>query len=139
MTDVRDREITRLRRRLRENRTLLADALGELTARPSAAADAEPEFTDAEIRHMHAQFAPPTGEACPDCGRIHPGPCQTCGGVHGRACPRVRSIEYTTQGDKILIRRVEYWPDGRWDTSGIMFADQLPPLPGEDQGATPSE
>ena len=118
MTDPPDREPLRL----------LREALALLTTPPAAE---EPELTDAEVRHLHAQFAPPTGQTCPVCGRVHPGPCQTCGGLHARACPRVRSIEYVPQGDSILIKRVEYWPDGRWDTSGIMFADQLPPLPDE--------
>ena len=133
--DARDREITRLRRRLREAQKLLRAAKAELAGRPApvVAEPGEEPLTAAEIRHLHTQFAPPTGKACPDCGAIHPGPCQTCGGLHARSCPRVRSVEYTSQGDSILIRKVEYWPDGRWSVEGIFWPEQLPPLPGEDQ------
>lgn len=142
LTDARDREITRLRRRLREAQAALREAKVELADPPAADAadsEAEPPLSAAEIRHLHDQFAPPTGNACAACGVIHPGPCGTCGGLHARSCPRVRSVEYTSQGDNILIRKVEYWPDGRWSVEGIFWPEQLPPLPGEDQGATPSE
>ncbi len=132
-TDARDREIARLKRRLREAQALLRDANTELAARPAAVPEvAEEPLSAAEIRHLHEQFAPPTGKPCGTCGAVHPGPCQTCGGLHARACPRVRSIEYTPQGDNILIKRVEYWPDGRWSTEGIYFPEQLPPIPDED-------
>jgi hypothetical protein len=132
--DVKDREITRLKRRLREVQALLRDAKVMLAAPPAAAAadsDVEPPLSAAEIRHLHDQFAPPTGSACTICGAVHPGPCQTCGGLHARACPRIRSVEYQPQGDNILIRKVEYWPDGRWSTDGIYFPESLPPLPDE--------
>ena len=131
--DARDREITRLRTRLREATALLASARAELATRPdvSAGDPGEEPLTAAEIRHLHAQFAPPTGQACATCGTIHPGPCQTCGGLHARSCPRVRSVEYTSQGDNIQIRKVEYWPDGRWAVDGIFWPEQLPPIPEE--------
>jgi len=128
--DTKDREITRLKRRLREVQALLRAANTDLAARPAAETQDEP-LTAAEIRHLHEQFAPPTGKACATCGAVHPGPCQTCGGLHARACPRIRSVEYQPQGDNILIRKVEYWPDGRWSTDGIFFPEQLPPLPDE--------
>ena len=128
--DTKDREITRLKRRLREVQALLRAANTELATRPAAETPDEP-LTAAEIRHLHEQFAPPTGKACATCGTVHPGPCQTCGGLHARACPRIRSVEYQPQGDNILIRKVEYWPDGRWSTDGIFFPEQLPPLPDE--------
>ena len=130
VTDARDREITRLRTRLRDTQALLRAA----NTRPEVPdpEPAEEPLTAAEIRHLHDQFAPPTGKACAACGVIHPGPCQTCGGLHARSCPRVRSVEYTSQGDNILIRKVEYWPDGRWSTDGIFWPEQLPPIPGDD-------
>ena len=140
MTDARDREITRLRRRLREAQALLGEARLELAGRPEVPATepGEEPLTAAEIRHLHDQFAPPTGKACAACGVIHPGPCQTCGGLHARSCPRIRSVEYQPKGDDIIIRRVEYWPDGRWSTEGIYFPESLPPLPDENDGTTPS-
>jgi hypothetical protein len=130
--DVKDREITRLKRRLRDVQALLRDANTELARRPALAVDvAEEPLSAAEIRHLHEQFAPPTGNACTTCGVIHRGACETCGGLHARACPRIRSVEYQPQGDNILIRKVEYWPDGRWSTDGIYFPEQLPPLADE--------
>ena len=131
--DARDREITRLRRRLREAQALLRAANTELATRPAPVAGdpGEEPLTAAEIRHLHAQFAPPTGQACATCGTIHPGPCQTCGGLHARSCPRIRSVEYQPKGDDIIIRRVEYWPDGRWSRDGIYWPEDLPPIPDE--------
>lgn len=126
--DTKDREITRLRRRLREVQALLRDANTELASRPAAEPPDEP-LTAAEIRHLHEQFARPTGQACATCGVVHRGPCETCGGLHARACPRIRSVEYQTRGDDVIIKRVEYWPDGRWSTDGIFFPEQLPPMP----------
>lgn len=128
--DPQQREIARLKRRLREVQALLRDANAELARRPSGETPDEP-LTAAEIRHLHEQFAPPTGNACATCGVIHRGACETCGGLHARACPRVRSVEYQPQGDNILIKRVEYWPDGRWLTEGIYFPESLPPIPDE--------
>ena len=131
--DAQDREVTRLRRRLREAQAALRAVSAELATRPPllAGEPVEEPLTAAEIRHLHAQFAPPTGKPCPDCGVIHRGACETCGGLHARSCPRIRSVEYQPKGDDIIIRRVEYWPDGRWSTDGIYFPESLPPLPDE--------
>lgn len=123
-------EITRLRRKLRDTRADLRDTRAELARRPPAPSD--DDLTEAEVRHLHAQFVPSLpGTVCQDCGKAHPGPCQTCGGLHARACPRVRSVSYVTQGDKVLISQVTFWPDGKWSTDGIIWPDELPPLPGE--------
>lgn len=130
-------EAVRLKRRLRDARGDLKAARAEIARLRSAleaagfSGDGEPPMTAAEIRHMYALFVPSEpGTRCPECGQGHTGPCQTCGGSHPfRACPRVRSVEYQTQGDRVIIRRVEYWRT--WDASGITFADELPPIPGE--------
>jgi hypothetical protein len=37
--------------------------------------------------------------------------CEHCGGVHRRACPRVRELEWNDKGQ---IRRVVYWADAEW-------------------------
>lgn len=96
------------------------------------AGDGDRPLTPGEIRHLHAQFTPsPPDRPCAVCGTLHKGACQTCGGLHARACPRVRSVEYETHGDRVTLRKVEYWPDGRWSTDGIIWPDDLPPLPGE--------
>ncbi len=129
-TDPRDAQIARLRKRLRASQAALRDARAELAARPPVPED-EP-LTPDEIRHLHKQFEPnPKGETCGFCGRIHRGACETCGGLHAHACPRVRSVEYETHGDRVMIKRVEYWPGQKWSRGGIMFPDELPPLPGE--------
>lgn len=49
------------------------------------------------------------GEACGDCG-----------GVHNRACPRVRSRSYHENGTP---KSVDYWPDGQWPQDTVIFRD----------------
>lgn len=46
--------------------------------------------------------------------------CKHCQGVHTRACPRVKSVEYHDGG---TLKRVEYWPDGDWPTEHVIFRD----------------
>jgi hypothetical protein len=116
-----------LRRKLRDARADLREARDELKRRPPPGA--LEDLSEADLRHLYAQAEPPAGNTCPECGKIHPGPCQTCGGLHARSCPRVRSVRYITQGDRVLIGEVTFWPDGKWDTEGIIFPDELPPLP----------
>lgn len=131
--------VTGLKRRLRDTRADLKAARVEV-ARLQAVLEAagmpdgdEPPMTADEIRHLHALFtpSPPGGPACPDCGKLHTGPCQACGGLHARQCPRVRSVEYISQGDRVLIRKVAYWPEGKWSDEGVTWPESLPPLPGE--------
>jgi len=47
-------------------------------------------------------------------------PCFHCGGVHLRACRRVKSAEWHTDGTVI---KAEYWPDGAWDETGIIWPE----------------
>jgi hypothetical protein len=118
-------EVKRLRRKLRDTREDLREARAELARRP--AVNALDDLPEADLRCLYVQAAPPTGNPCPHCQRVHPGPCQTCGGLHARSCPRVRSVRYTTQGDRVLIQEVTFWRD--WDDTGIIWPDELPELP----------
>jgi hypothetical protein len=46
--------------------------------------------------------------------------CLHCGGIHLRACRRVRSITWNADGS---VASAEYWKDGQWDESGIVWPD----------------
>lgn len=48
--------------------------------------------------------------------------CQHCRGIHFRACPRVREIEYADGG---AVRRVVFWPEGRYDDSDVIYPDLI--------------
>ncbi len=52
-------------------------------------------------------------------------PCLHCQGYHSRYCPRVRTLEWHSNG---LLARVEYWPGDQIDWTGVVFSDQ-----GEDE------
>lgn len=55
--------------------------------------------------------------------RIRAAPrCSHCGGVHVRACPRVRSMSWHPNG---TIASVEFWPDGRWSDAHIIWPEQV--------------
>jgi DNA-binding transcriptional regulator YiaG len=49
-----------------------------------------------------------------------PGVCQHCGGVHSRACPRVKSLSYHENGK---LAHAEYWPHADWPKDDVIFAD----------------
>jgi hypothetical protein len=53
----------------------------------------------------------------------HP-PCQDCGGVHARACPRLSSVR-TVINEKGIVteREVSYWPPGQWEHNVIFWDD----------------
>lgn len=113
-------EIASLRKRLRRAKRKLAKARGRQ----------QPDLDPGQIRHLHSRFTPtPADHPCSTCGSHHPGPCETCGGLHARKCPRVREIEYEQHGDQVLIKRVKFWRD--WDATGVLFPDDLPPMPDE--------
>lgn len=48
--------------------------------------------------------------------------CRHCGGVHSRACPRVRRLCYTDGGS---LTEVEYWPDGKWSDEFVIWPEML--------------
>ncbi len=47
-------------------------------------------------------------------------PCLHCGGVHLRACRRVKSVTWHNDGSVISA---EYWPDGQWSEDGIVWPE----------------
>ena len=53
-------------------------------------------------------------------------PCGDCGGIHARACPRIRSekvvFDYAV-GQRLLERHVEYWQPGTWEKDVIWAED----------------
>ena len=52
------------------------------------------------------------------------GPCQDCGGVHWRACPRVKRQAWLGQGPGTGNRtEVEYWE--HWDDSEVIFPEEV--------------
>jgi hypothetical protein len=48
--------------------------------------------------------------------------CQFCQGVHFRACPRVREVEY---GDGGQVRRVKFWGQGSYDDSYTIWPEDV--------------
>lgn len=57
------------------------------------------------------------------------GPCLHCGGLHSRACPRVRRVKW--DGGKPV--EAVYWRDGKWPTSEVLFPEDI----AEDEEDTP--
>lgn len=47
--------------------------------------------------------------------------CLHCGGIHLRACRRVKSITWHPDGS---TTGAEYWPDGQWDDSNITWPEE---------------
>jgi len=57
-------------------------------------------------------------------------PCQHCGGIHNRSCPRVRRMEFQPTSSQLLS--VEFWPDGKWSDDNIIWPEDCdvdPPDP----------
>lgn len=53
----------------------------------------------------------------------HP-PCDDCGGVHARACPRIHKIRLKIDEKGIVTEReAEYWPNGHWEANVIFWDD----------------
>jgi len=48
--------------------------------------------------------------------------CAHCGGRHARACPRVRRMAWHPNGE---LAEVEFWPDGRWSESHVIWPEAL--------------
>ena len=48
--------------------------------------------------------------------------CQWCQGVHFRACPRVKEIDYHENGQ---VSRVRFWPEGAYDDSGTIWPEDV--------------
>lgn len=47
--------------------------------------------------------------------------CVHCGGVHLRACRRIKSLAWHPDGSLIAA---EYWPDGQWSEDGIVWPEE---------------
>ena len=48
--------------------------------------------------------------------------CTHCGGLHLRACRRVRSLEMRNREE---IASVKFWQDGKWDETGIIWPEDV--------------
>ncbi len=49
--------------------------------------------------------------------------CSHCGGSHSIACPRVKRIRFRADNQPL---EVEFWPDGQWDTTRVVFVEDFP-------------
>lgn len=62
---------------------------------------------------LDAQAVFAAGESCPDCG-----------GIHQRACPRVKRQVWLRSGPGDGQRtEVEFWPPG-WDDTGVIWPEE---------------
>jgi len=79
------------------------------------------------MRHLQrlsaerSRVRPPTTEEVDALDEALGGKCAHCGGYHVRACPRVRRIEWHSNGH---ISSVEFWPSNRVDWTGVVFEDE---------------
>lgn len=48
--------------------------------------------------------------------------CVHCGGLHLRACPRVRRIVFKKQDE---IQEIEFWRDGRWPQDDVVWPEDV--------------
>lgn len=53
--------------------------------------------------------------------RLADSQCTHCGGIHTIACPRVKSLSFSANGQ--TIQTVEFWP--KWDRAGVIFPDEI--------------
>jgi hypothetical protein len=49
-------------------------------------------------------------------------PCVHCGGLHLRACRRLKRAEWHSDG---TLLKAWYWPDGKWDESEIVWPEDI--------------
>lgn len=56
--------------------------------------------------------------------RLETDACRWCGGLHQKECPRIRKITYNPSDDR-MVREVEFWADGEWNSSGVIFPEDL--------------
>jgi transcriptional regulator with XRE-family HTH domain len=69
--------------------------------------DDEETLTEEERRNVIAHFE--AGETC-----------KHCFGIHARACPRVKSLQYHPEG---ALAKVEFWADEEWPKENVLFRD----------------
>ena len=82
-------------------------------------------LSEEELDLYKEQFA--GGKACPHCG-----------GIHLRACPRVRRIVFKGQE---MISEIEFWAHGKWPEDEIVWPEDvfdpgeaIPPAEGAEDG-----
>jgi hypothetical protein len=57
--------------------------------------------------------------------------CEHCGGLHTRACPRIKgertvfSHNVTTGQSQVIESHIQYWPPGKWERYGITFPEDV--------------
>lgn len=84
---------------------------------------------------------PPPGPAEPGPGQLAPelaaelrrrfdarDCCAHCGGIHARACPRVKRLVFHP-GSGGILAEVEFWPHGKWPEDGIIWPEDAPHPP----------
>jgi hypothetical protein len=49
--------------------------------------------------------------------------CTWCGGLHLRACPKVKRMTFTNDGKNVV--EVEYWPDSHWSDSNVVWPEDM--------------
>ena len=84
------------------------------------------EGIDADTRAWLTEKVDLVGELGFSTGETHPRweamQCPYCQGIHFRACPRVKSLRYHENGQ---LARVDFWPDGTYDDSDVIWPDML--------------
>lgn len=71
----------------------------------------------------HIELPPPFPGLSPITKRVwDTQACQHCGGLHSRACPRVRRIAYGGDGTPV---EVEFWPEGRWPVGQVLWLEDV--------------
>lgn len=50
--------------------------------------------------------------------------CRWCGGLHQQECPRIRRVVYNPS-DSREVREIEFWSDGEWDKSSVLFPEDV--------------
>jgi len=96
-------------RSLGEGKTSTAVMLEALAAHLGPAPREPDALSDGDAAEARAQFT--KGAAC-----LH------CGGLHLRACPRVRRLSWRNKED---LAEVEYWAAGRWDPGDTVFPEDV--------------
>jgi hypothetical protein len=59
--------------------------------------------------------------------------CGYCGGIHMRACPRVREIEFYDSGK---LKRMTFWREDEWNDSFIVWPEMAYDGDGEGEAGT---
>lgn len=91
---------------------------GRATDAPSAI-DAETRAWFLEPVEVPTAFGEPSPGTQPRYEALR---CQWCQGIHFRACPRVKQLDYHETGQ---IKRVQFWPEGSYDDSDVIWPEQV--------------